>query len=44
MQKAYHLWVGIKEFGKDGKKQLKEKKTPQTYNQSIHQIHWTWIS
>jgi hypothetical protein len=24
MEKAYHLWAGIKEFGKDGKKRSKE--------------------
>jgi hypothetical protein len=30
MEKAYHLWAGIKEFGKDDKKQSKDKKSPQT--------------
>jgi hypothetical protein len=29
MEKAYHLWAGIREFGKDGKKQSKDWNSPQ---------------
>jgi hypothetical protein len=28
-EKAYHLWAGIKEFGRDGKKWSKDKNSPQ---------------
>jgi hypothetical protein len=37
MEKAYHLWVGIKEFDKDVKKQSKDKKSPQA--QPINTLH-----
>ena len=29
MEKAYHLWAGEREFGKDGKKRPQERTSPQ---------------
>ena len=31
MEKAYHLWAGDKEFGKDGKKRPQNKTSPQAH-------------